>query len=211
MDENHPTLPETVYGAAKLAGECYARAFHQTYGLPTVVVRPFNNFGPRSHHEGDSGEVIPRFAVWALSGRRPIIFGDGSQTRDFIFVKDTASWLRRVAECDALIGQTVNLGSGRETSIRNLANLVYELAGQPQIEPEFHPSRPGDVMRHLAGSQKAEELLGFKIQTSVGDGIQQLLAHFRTQAKSAQELAADIDPANWTLGHQESIKGGSHE
>ena len=61
-------FPETVYGAAKLAGESYARAYHQTYGLPTVVVRPFNNFGPRSHHEGDSGEVIPRFVVWALNG-----------------------------------------------------------------------------------------------------------------------------------------------
>ena len=67
MDENHPTFPETVYGAAKLAGECYARAYHQTYGFPTVVVRPFNNFGPRSHYEGDSGEVIPRFVVWALN------------------------------------------------------------------------------------------------------------------------------------------------
>src|SRR5262245_56103374 len=82
MDENHPTFPETVYGAAKLAGDAYARAYHQTYDLPTIVVRPFNNFGPRSHHEGDCGEVIPRFAVWALNCERPIIFGDGTQTRD---------------------------------------------------------------------------------------------------------------------------------
>ena len=65
MAEDHPTFPETVYGAAKLAGECYARAYHRTYGFPVLVVRPFNNFGPRSHYEGDSGEVIPRFVVWA--------------------------------------------------------------------------------------------------------------------------------------------------
>lgn len=112
MDEHHPCFPETVYGAAKLAGEAYARAYHQTYGLPTVVVRPFNNFGPRSHFEGDSGEVIPRFAVWALCGKPPVIFGDGLQTRDFIYVAETAAWLCRIAECDPLIGQTVNLGSG---------------------------------------------------------------------------------------------------
>ena len=69
---------------------------HQTYGLPTVVVRPFNNFGPRSHHEGDSGEVIPRFVVWALNRQPPVIFGDGLQTRDFIYVEETAYWLRRM-------------------------------------------------------------------------------------------------------------------
>src|SRR5262249_17766275 len=115
MDEDHPCYPETVYGAAKLAGEAYARAYHQTCRLPTVVVRPFNNFGPRSHFEGDAGEVIPRFAVWALNGRPPVIFGDGSQTRDFIYVAETARWLCRLAECDTLVGQTVNLASGRET------------------------------------------------------------------------------------------------
>src|SRR5262249_43376215 len=150
MDENHPTFPETVYGGAKLAGEAYARAYHQTYGLPTVVVRPFNNFGPRSHHEGDCGEVIPRFLVWALNGRPPIVFGDGSQTRDFIFVEETAHWLCRVAECDALVGQTLNLGSGKETSVNELAQIVYEEAGAVGLEPDFQPPRPGDVQRHLA-------------------------------------------------------------
>src|SRR5262245_13019780 len=117
MDEGHPTFPETVYGGAKLAGEAYARAYHQTYQLPTIVVRPFNNFGPRSHHEGDCGEVIPRFVVWALNGQPPVIFGDGSQTRDFIFVEETAQWLCRVAECDELVGHTINLASGKETSV----------------------------------------------------------------------------------------------
>jgi UDP-glucose 4-epimerase len=199
MDELHPTVPETVYGASKLAGECYARAFHQTYGLPTVVVRPFNNFGPRSHHEGDSGEVIPRFAVWALSGRPPIIFGDGSQTRDFIYVEDTAYWLCRVAECDELVGQTINLGSGQETSIRDLARIVYQQAGKPAIEPQFHSPRPGDVMRHLAGTRKAIDLLGFETHTSVAEGIERLLTHFREHSQSLEQLVAAIDDANWKV------------
>ncbi len=142
MDEDHPTFPETVYGASKLAGECCARAFHRTYGFPSIIVRPFNNFGPRSHHEGDSGEVIPRFVVWALNGRAPIIFGDGTQTRDFIYVEDTAFWLIRAAECDDLVGQTINLGSGEETAIGALAEMVYHEVGNTRIAPEYRPPRP---------------------------------------------------------------------
>ena len=90
MTEDHPTFPCTVYGASKLAGECYTRAYHRTYGYPTVVVRPFNTYGPRSHHEGDSGEVIPKFMLRCLAGRPLIVFGDGTQTRDFTYVSDTA-------------------------------------------------------------------------------------------------------------------------
>ena len=91
MTEDHPAFPCTVYGASKLAGECYARAYHRTYGYPTVVVRPFNTYGPRSHHEGDSGEVIPKFLLRTLVGRPMVVFGDGTQTRDFTFVSDTAA------------------------------------------------------------------------------------------------------------------------
>ncbi len=84
MDEKHPTWPETVYGGSKLAGEAYARAGFRTHGMPVVVVRPFNTFGPRSHFEGDSGEVLPRTIVRALCGLPGFVYGDGEQTRDFL-------------------------------------------------------------------------------------------------------------------------------
>jgi UDP-glucose 4-epimerase len=196
MDEDHPTFPETVYGASKLAGECYARAFQRTHGLPTVIIRPFNNFGPRSHHEGDSGEVIPRFVVWALNGSRPIIFGDGTQTRDFIYVEDTAYWLRRAAECDELVGQTVNLGSGTETSIRDLADIVYSVVAGEAITPEFQPARPGDVRRHVAGIAKARTLLGFEPRISLREGIERLVATQRSKG-NLRQLLEETQPINW--------------
>ncbi len=199
MDENHPCLPETVYGAAKLAGEAYARAYHQTYGLPTTVVRPFNNFGPRSHFEGDSGEVIPRFCIWALNDQRPVIFGDGSQTRDFIYVEETAYWLATIAACDDLIGRTVNLGSGEETSVLDLARWVYAEAGREGLAPDFRPRRPGDVMRHCADASFARKTLNFQLNTKLRSGIRKTLAHFEEAASSPRDLLPLIDTENWTL------------
>lgn len=203
MDEQHACFPETVYGAAKLAGEAYARAYHQTYGLPTVVVRPFNNFGPRSHFEGDSGEVIPRFILWALNDRRPIVFGDGSQTRDFIYVEETAQWLTRIACCDALIGKTINLGSGAETSVLELARTVYEEAGCQNCEPEFRDARPGDVLRLCADAAFARETLGFYAKADLRTGIRKTVDYLRKRG-DPRELLNSIEEANWQLNENKT-------
>jgi len=199
MDEEHPCYPETVYGAAKLAGEAYARAHFRTYGLPVVVVRPFNNFGPRSHFEGDAGEVIPRFVARVLAGEPPVIFGDGLQTRDFLYVEDTAYWLCQVAGCDELVGQTVNLASGRETSVRELADLVCQETGRPELSLVYRAARPGDVRRHLGGIEKAVHFLQFAPRTDLRDGLRRIVAFMRRGLAEGAIAAQAVPEVNWKM------------
>lgn len=201
MDEQHPTWPHTVYGGAKLAGEAYVRAYHRTYGMPTVVLRPFNAFGPRSHHEGDSGEVIPKFIVRLMNDEPPRIFGDGTQTRDFTFVDDTARGIAAAAEADEAIGQTLNLGSGSEVTINGLARTIAEVTGRPHVEPVHDAPRPGDVLRLIADSSRARQLLDWQPRVSLDEGIAALLEWHESRGTDwAHELERDVQH-NWEPVH----------
>lgn len=197
MDERHPTWPETVYGGSKLAGEAYARAAFRTHGFPVVVARPFNTYGPRSHFEGDSGEVLPRTIVRALCGLPGLVFGDGEQTRDLMHVSDTASGLADLGECDAAVGQTVNLGSGSEVTINDLCTTVARLVGRPDLEPVHLDPRPGDVRRLLVDSTRMRSLTGFVPRTSFEDGVAELVEWFRSGPSTPQEMLSRIEDTNW--------------
>ena len=197
MSEDHPTEPSTVYGATKLAGESYARAFHRTYGLPVVIVRPFNAFGPRCHHEGDSGEVIPRFLLRALAGGPLIVFGDGEQTRDFTFVTDTARGIRLAATTDAAIGETVNLGSGRELTVNELARTIKEIAGRSDTPITRDAPRPGDVRRMCADSRRAQQLLRFAPTVDFEEGLSRTLNWYRSLDVPAARLLEAESVHNW--------------
>jgi UDP-glucose 4-epimerase len=206
MAEDHPTFPSTVYGASKLAGECYARAFHDAYGYPTVVVRPFNTYGPRSHHEGDSGEVIPKFLLRSLAGKPMVVFGDGTQTRDFTFVSDTARGILLAGTAEAAIGSTINLGSGRELTINDLAKEVAAVVGRPPAI-SYDQDRPGDVKRLLADATRAGTLLEYAAQVSLSEGLGQLLAWYQAQGASPEQLLRNEVVRNWTGKNPASVMG----
>ena len=197
MTEDHPAFPCTVYGGSKLAGECYARAYFRTYGYPTVVVRPFNAYGPRSHHEGDSGEVIPKFLLRCLAGRPMVVFGDGTQSRDFTYVSDTAHGILLAGEHQLAVGETINVGSGSDVTINDLTQLVATVAGRPNAVVEHDRPRPGDVNRLVADVGRARELLGFEPEVSMSEGLQRLLQWYRDQNKTPEELLEQEIVRNW--------------
>lgn len=199
MTEEHPTFPMTVYGAAKLAGECYARAYHETYGYATSIVRPFNAYGPRSHHEGDSGEVIPKFLLRCLVGKPLVIFGDGEQTRDFTYVDDSARGILLAGIVSAAIGQTINLGSGYEISINQLAATIKAVAQQPNAEVSYDAPRPGDVLRLYSDSRKAGEVLGFEPRVTLQEGLQRLHDWYHSLDASPLELLEQEKVRNWEV------------
>lgn len=193
MDEAHPTEPTTAYGASKLAGEAYARAHHLTHGLPVVIVRPFNAYGPHSHHEGDSGEVIPKFVLRALAGRPLTINGSGSQTRDFTHVADIATGIRTAGMVPGVVGGTFNLGSGRQVSIAGLAGLVVSLVGSSDTPVVHGPPRPGDVDRLCADASAARRMLGFTSSRTLADGIREIASHMRAEPRGIEALLTEED------------------
>ncbi len=197
MTEDHPAFPCTVYGGSKLAGECYARAFYRTYGYPTVVVRPFNTYGPRSHHEGDSGEVIPKFLLRCLAGRPMVVFGDGTQSRDFTYVSDTAHGILLAGEHPSAVGETINIGSGSEVTVNDLVKRVALEVGRQDATVEYDRPRPGDVSRLVADVARARTLLGYEPKVSLSEGLQHLLQWYRDQNKSPEELLEQEVVRNW--------------
>jgi UDP-glucose 4-epimerase len=197
MPESHPTHPCTVYGSSKLAGEAYARAYYKTYGMATAIVRPFNTYGPRSHHEGDAGEIIPKSIVRALNGKPIIVFGEGYQTRDFTYVEDTARSLVAAAESNAMIGQTLNIGSNFEISIKDLAYKIAEMVGNPDTEVVFMSERPGDVLRLYADPRKFMEVCGWEPQVSFNEGLAETIDFFRHHPLGLNGLMESESGRNW--------------
>lgn len=190
--------PLTVYGAAKLAGELYARAYHEAYGMETVVVRPFNAYGPRAPETGTRAEVIPRFLIRVLNGLPPVMFGDGSNGRDFTYVAEIARGLKLAGFAPIWDEWPINVAYGRMVTIRDVAEAVLKVTGRNDLAVSSHAPRPGDVYRLHADTGRAANFLGYRAEIAFEDGLRRYIDWFRARhADVAGLLEADIE--NWTM------------
>ena len=173
MDEDHPFNNETFYGATKIAGEQMLHAFHKRYGLPYVGLRYMNVYGPRQDYRGAYTAVIMKMLDRIDNGLPPVVYGDGSQTYDFIYVEDVAKANVLALKSDVDHG-FYNIGSGKGTTIKELAELIIKLTGF-KGKIQFEPQGQTFVTKRIGSTEKAEKDLGFKASTSLEEGVKKLI------------------------------------
>lgn len=176
--------PLSPYAAAKLASEAYCKSFQHSFNLETVILRYFNVYGPRQDPQSEYSAVIPRFVSMILSGNPPIIYGDGQQSRDFVFVTDVAKANLLAASVPGAAGGTFNIACGERTTLLQLLTTLRNILGQ-EIEPVFESARPGDVRDSLADITLARQQLGFEPEVSMTDGLRRSVDYYRSLVESS--------------------------
>ena len=188
IDEKHPLQPQSPYSASKIAADAMAMSFHHAFDLPVTIARPFNTYGPRQ----SARAVIPTIITQIAGGAKSIKLGDVSPTRDFNYVLDTCRGFLALAECDAAVGQTVNIGSGCEISVGETLGLIRELMGsEVEFVTEKARLRPekSEVFRLWCDNRRIRELTGFEPQFSLRQGLQETIAWFTEPAHLARYKA----------------------
>ncbi len=176
--EDMPTAPKAPYGVSKLAAEQYCRVFAQVYGIETVSLRYFNVFGPRQHPDSEYAAVIPRFLRRMLAGKRPVIFGDGEQSRDFTPVDNVVAANLLAAGSPKGIGEIMNVAGGKSSTLNQLVAWLNELLGT-DLPPIYEPPRPADIRHSYASIRKAEALLGYRPHLDVREGLRRTIEWFK--------------------------------
>ncbi len=179
--ETDPTMPLSPYAAAKLAGELYCQSYYHSFGLETVGLRYFNVFGPRQDPNSPYSAVIPLFVTKILSQSRPVIYGDGHQSRDFCFVENVVQGNILASERPNVGGRIFNVADGKQTTLLRLLELLSQLLGKT-IEPVFEAPRVGDVRESLADISQARKTLGYEPKVNLEDGLRATIEYYKSVA-----------------------------
>ena len=169
MDEEHPLLPASPYASAKAGADRLVYSYWNTYGIPAVILRPFNNYGPFQHLE----KLIPRFITSCILNEPVTVHGDGKASRDWLFVGDFCEALDKVLHCDIdkVKGEVINIGTGRSIDIQTIAEMVVDMMGKPRSLITYIGDRPGQVFRHTSCTEKIERLCGWKPKVGFEQGL----------------------------------------
>lgn len=187
--ESDVLAPISPYGAAKLAGELYCQSFTAAYGFETVALRYFNVFGPRQAPDSPYSAVIPLFFAALLAGRRPTIYGDGGQSRDFVYVGNVAQANLLAAEAAPAVGKVFNVGTGGATTLLELLDQLNKLLAT-NVKPIFEPPRAGDVRESMADLNQSRQLLGFEPQIGLTEGLTRSVSYYRELVAGARKSPA---------------------
>jgi dTDP-glucose 4,6-dehydratase len=176
MNEEHPLLPLSPYASAKAGADRLVYSYWATYKLPAVIVRPFNNYGPRQHLE----KAVPRFVTSCLLDEPLRVHGDGSAQRDFIYVEDTCRAVDKIIHCEPsiVIGEVINIGTGLSLSIADVAKRIVKHMGKPDDLVTYVGERPGQVFRHTCDWSKAKRLLGWEPTVEFEQGLEKTAAWY---------------------------------
>jgi len=162
--------PKSPYAVSKLVGEYYMKVFYEVYGLETVSLRYFNVFGSRQNPDSEYAAVIPRFIKSMLAGKQPIVFGDGTQTRDFSYIKDVVAANILAMNSSKIVGRVFNIAYGVQTDLNELVKKLNAIIGC-QVEPSYSEPRAGDVKHSLADISEIRESIGFKPEYDLEKGL----------------------------------------
>ncbi|SHE47203.1 dTDP-glucose 4,6-dehydratase [Thermoanaerobacter uzonensis DSM 18761] len=174
IDESHPLQPQSPYSATKISADNIALSFYNAFNLPVTIVRPFNTYGPRQ----SARAVIPTIITQIMSGKKQIKLGNLQPTRDMNYVIDTVNGFIKIAECDKLLGEVTNIGSGKEISIGDLARLIFQLMGvEVEIEQEEQRFRPekSEVERLLCDNKKIKKFTDWEPKYSLDKGLNETI------------------------------------
>jgi len=179
--ETQAPQPLSPYAVSKITGEYYLKNFYDLFGLPTVSLRFFNVFGPKQNPNSEYAAVIPLFIRLALQNKRPIIFGDGEQSRDFTYIDNVVDGIILAMRASKAPGESINLACGASVTVNQLIKSISRVTGK-SIAPIYKSPRPGDIYRSQAYISKAKQILGIKKQISFEDGLAKTIAWYKAKS-----------------------------